>query len=76
VSSNQITPTQLKAARGLLRISQIKLAAMAGVATSTLADFERNERTPTFNNLVALRRACEQLGIKFIPGGVKLKGDP
>ncbi|MHA6894542.1 helix-turn-helix domain-containing protein [Ralstonia pseudosolanacearum] len=68
------TPTDLKprhvrAARALLAWSQQDLAKAAGVATSTVADFERGHRTPVANNAQAIRGALESAGIRFLPAG-------
>jgi transcriptional regulator with XRE-family HTH domain len=64
-----ITPPQVKAARALLGWSQTELATKAGIATSTLADFERGQRSPVPNNLDAIKSALESAGISFPAGG-------
>lgn len=64
-----LTPQQSRAARALLAWSQQDLAQKAGVATSTVADFERGRRTPVPNNADAMRTALEGAGIHFPPGG-------
>ena len=68
---NMITPSarQVKAARALLAWTQGELAREAGIATSTLADFERGERTPVANNVQAITAALEKQGIRFRSGG-------
>jgi DNA-binding XRE family transcriptional regulator len=60
---------QVKAARALLSWTQSTLAAEAGVATSTVADFERGERVPVANNAQAIVAAIEKQGIRFTHGG-------
>ena len=60
---------QVKAARALLAWTQGQLAKEAGIATSTLADFERGERTPVANNVGAITVALEKQGIRFTDGG-------
>ena len=45
------------------------LAKRANLAASTVADFERSQRTPVANNLAAMRDALEQSGISFLLGG-------
>lgn len=65
-----LTLEQVKAARALLAWSQQELAARARIATSTVADFERGVRTPTVNNVQAIREALEAEGLQFIAGGV------
>lgn len=42
----ELTPKHVRAACALLARSQQELAKAAGVATSTVADFERGQRTP------------------------------
>jgi transcriptional regulator with XRE-family HTH domain len=59
----------VKAARALLAWSQQDLAKAAKVATSTVADFERGQRTPVANNAEAIRTALESAGIRFLPTG-------
>lgn len=50
-----ITAVQVKVARALLGWSQQELAKNANVGPSTVADFERGQRTPVANNLQAMR---------------------
>lgn len=64
-----LTPKHVRAARALLAWSQKDLAKVAGVATSTIADFERGQRTPVANNAQAIRSALEGAGIRFMPTG-------
>lgn len=64
-----LTPAQSRAARALLGWSQTELARRASVATSTVADFERGQRSPVTNNLEALKLAFEKEDITFPPGG-------
>lgn len=64
-----LTPKHVRAARALLAWSQRDLAKAAGVATSTIADFERGQRTPVANNAQAIRGALEGAGIRFLPAG-------
>ena len=67
--SRNPTPRQVKAARALLAWTQIELAKEAKIATSTLADFERGERTPIANNAEAIAAALKRHGITFTRGG-------
>lgn len=53
----------------LLRWSQDDLATAAGVARSTVADWERGVRQPVPNNLRALQTALETAGIRFLNEG-------
>lgn len=64
-----LTPQHVRAARALLAWSQQDLAKAAGVATSTVADFERGRRTPVANNAQAIRGALEGASIQFLPTG-------
>jgi DNA-binding XRE family transcriptional regulator len=64
-----LTPRHVRAARALLAWKQTDLARAASVATSTIADFERGQRTPVANNAAAIKEALEAQGIRFLPGG-------
>lgn len=64
-----LSPKHVRAARALLAWSQRELAKAAGVATSTVADFERGHRTPVANNAQAMRRALEGEGVRFLVTG-------
>ncbi|MFT8327452.1 helix-turn-helix domain-containing protein [Gluconobacter oxydans] len=66
---SDLTPKHVRAARALLAWSQQDLAKAAGVATSTVADFERGQRTPVANNAQAIRQALEKEDITFLEGG-------
>lgn len=60
-----ISPAQSRAARGLLGWSQSVLAEKAGVSRATVADFEREVRTPIANNLRAIKAVLEEAGVDF-----------
>lgn len=71
-----ISAEQCRGARGMLGWSQDELAEAASLSRATIADFERGERTPIMNNLVALRVAFEAAGLEFISengGGAGLR---
>jgi transcriptional regulator with XRE-family HTH domain len=68
-SPSNLTPKHVRAARALLAWSQQDLAKAAGVATSTVADFERGQRTPVTNNAQAIRAALEGAQIRFLTTG-------
>jgi transcriptional regulator with XRE-family HTH domain len=73
-----LTSAQCRAARALLDWSQGELATHSKVATKTLADFERGNRTPYDRTLADIRGALEAAGVEFIPengggAGVRLK---
>jgi len=69
LSPTELTPKHIRAARALLAWSQQDLAKAAGVATSTVADFERGQRTPVANNAQAIRSALEGADIRFLATG-------
>ncbi len=60
-----ISPAQSLAARGLLNLSQVKLARLANVSGSMLRDFEKGRRMPTIDDLEAIRRALEAKGARI-----------
>ena len=71
-----MTPAQCRAARGLVEWSQSELAAASNLSLSTIRDFEKGRRVPTKNNLAAMLRALEGVGVEFIDGdapGVRLR---
>jgi len=73
-----ITPPQSRAARGLLDWSQSALAQASNLSESTVRDFEKGRRTPSPNNLAAIRAALESAGVEFIAengggAGVRLR---
>lgn len=73
--TQDVSPSQIRAARALLTWNQQELANRAKVAASTVADFERGKRSPVANNLEAMRAALESGGITFLPGGA-IAGPP
>lgn len=64
-----LTPKLVRAARALLAWSQQDLAKAAGIAVSTVADFERGYRSPIAKNAEAIRDALEGADIHFLPTG-------
>ena len=73
-----MTPSQSRAARGLLDWSQQELAGRSNLSESTIRDFEKGRRVPSINNLAAMRTALESAGVEFIPengggAGVRLR---
>jgi transcriptional regulator with XRE-family HTH domain len=73
-----LTPAQSRAARGLLDWSQEELARAAHLGPSTVRDFEKGRRVPSYNNLQGLIAALETAGVELIPEngggpGVRLK---
>jgi transcriptional regulator with XRE-family HTH domain len=61
-----ITPGQCRAARALLDLTQPQLADLAGLGLSTIVDFEKSRRDISQDAAVAIQRALEAAGIKFI----------
>lgn len=57
---------QCRAARALISWSRTELAERAGVAASTLADFEAGKREPYARTLADIRRTLEEAGVSFI----------
>ena len=65
-----------RAARGLLDMHEIELAAGASVSKNTIVDFEKGRRNPTNNNLAAIQRVLEEAGVEFTNGdapGLRLR---
>ena len=67
-----------RAARALVDLSQHALAEAAGIAWSTVAEFERGARKPVPDSLTAMRTALEAAGVAFIAAngggpGVRLR---
>jgi transcriptional regulator with XRE-family HTH domain len=59
---------QCRAARALLKWKQEDLAEKAGLAISTIKDFEAERRTPHASNLRQIERAFVEAGIEFTNG--------
>jgi transcriptional regulator with XRE-family HTH domain len=68
-----IVPEQCRAARGWLDWSANKLAIKAGVAVSTVRDFEKGRRIPATPTLVSICQVLEREGVWFFPDGVSVK---
>jgi len=63
-------PEQSRAARGWLGWTQAKLAEKSSVGLSTVKDYEAGKRIPIDNNLKAMRKALESVGIRFTQDAV------
>jgi DNA-binding XRE family transcriptional regulator len=73
--------SQCRAARALLHWGQEDLEKAASVAKKTIADFEREARTPYPRTLTDIRAALERAGVEFIDEngrgpGVRLVAKP
>jgi transcriptional regulator with XRE-family HTH domain len=69
-----LSPSQCRAARAWLNISQDELARLAKVAKVTIALFELDDRVPRDRTLDDIRRAFEVLGITFSFDGPRAVG--
>jgi transcriptional regulator with XRE-family HTH domain len=68
----EITPAQCRAARGLLNISQARLAELSGVSQRAITGFEAGSTKPMRANLAAIRATFEREGVIFTEKGVSL----
>ena len=73
-----LTPAQCRAARGLIDLSQMELAARAGVGIVTIRQLEAGIHAPRRSTLDVVRRALEAAGVEFIAengggAGVRLR---
>lgn len=65
-----ISGAQIKAARGLVGLSQEELAAKAEVSVMTVKRFETSEQAAgNVASLTKMKRALEEAGIVFIDAG-------
>ena len=60
-----MSPEQVRAARNWLAWTQAELATKARVGLSTIKDYEAGKRTPIENNVLAIKAALEDAGMKF-----------
>ena len=70
-----MTPSQCRAARGLLNWTQDKIASAARVSVVTVRNFENEKSRPQRATLDVMRRALETAGVEFTNGdqpGVRL----
>ena len=62
-----MTPSQCRAARELIDMSQMQLALAANVPRGVIVDFELSSLPPK-SYLQAMQRALEHRGIEFVEG--------
>jgi transcriptional regulator with XRE-family HTH domain len=70
-----MTPSQCRAARGLLNWTQDEMASAARLSVVTVRNFENEKSTPQRASLDVIQRALEAAGIEFTNGeqpGVRL----
>jgi transcriptional regulator with XRE-family HTH domain len=71
-----ITSAQIRAARGLLNLSQKELADRAGISLNLLNNIERGVANPKPASVKAIRKALEHEGIEFLEeNGVRERGE-
>jgi predicted transcriptional regulator len=74
--ASKITPALCRAARGLLDMTQVDLAAAALVSKNVIVAFEKGRTNPTRNTLAAIQRVLEEAGVEFTNGdapGLRLR---
>jgi transcriptional regulator with XRE-family HTH domain len=67
-----MTPSQCRAARALLDMTQSELAAAAGLGLSTVVDFEKGRRQVSNDAVDAMEGALGRAGIAFKGRGVAM----
>jgi transcriptional regulator with XRE-family HTH domain len=76
-----ISPSQCRAARGLLKWTQPKLADESGIGLSTINRYENETRPLRETAILRIKATLEDAGVEFIPAsssngaGVRLKTD-
>ena len=74
--TSKITPALCRAARGLLDMNQVELAAAALVSKNVIVSFEKGRTNPTRNTIAAIQRVLEEAGVEFTNGdapGLRLR---
>jgi transcriptional regulator with XRE-family HTH domain len=70
----QITPAQIRGARGLLEWSQIDLATKADLSKSAVAEIETSKTMAREKTMQAIQHALESAGIEFLDSdGVRFR---
>jgi predicted transcriptional regulator len=62
----EITPSQCRAGRALLEITQTQLAKAAGLGLSTVVDFEKRRRKVSVEAIQSISKTLSHAGIEFI----------
>jgi predicted transcriptional regulator len=62
----KITPSQCRAGRALLEITQTQLAKSAGLGLSTVVDFEKRRRKVSVEAIQSISKTLSHAGIEFI----------
>jgi transcriptional regulator with XRE-family HTH domain len=71
-----ISSKQIRAARGLLNLSQKELAFKSGLSVNSLNNIERDVGSPRTDSLHAIRDALHREGVEFLErDGVRLAGE-
>jgi transcriptional regulator with XRE-family HTH domain len=74
-----MSPSQCRAARGLLKWTQPKLADVSGIGLSTINRYENETRPPRAEAVQKLQTALERAGVEFLSAdssggaGVRMK---
>ena len=71
-----VTPAQMRAAHGLLGLSQVWLAKLAGISPTALVNIETGTSDAKASTLSAIIRALEAEGAEFTNGnqpGVRMR---
>lgn len=70
-------PTQVRAARGLLNLTQQELADISKVSLRTIVQMERGDKQMSLSIAQALKLSLEAAGVEFLPendsGGVGVR---
>jgi transcriptional regulator with XRE-family HTH domain len=61
-----ITPSQCRAGRALLEITQTQLAKAAGLGLSTVVDFEKRRRKVSVDAIQSISQTLADAGVEFI----------
>lgn len=74
----EMRPSQCRAGRALLEVTQGQLAELAGMGLSTVVDFEKGRRKVSKPAIEAIQNALNRAGVEFIDengggAGVRLR---